>query len=113
MDLKYFDNFRDANISRNAKWNNDKWSRSDWFQAILGELGEAANKSKKIRRYELNQVGNKQTLEELVESMSEELADTYIYLDLLCYYENINIEKYIKQVFNRKSEELGFPERLK
>lgn len=52
------------------------WSPSDWLQAVIGELGEYANKRKKFQRGDL-------TLEEFRLEAAKELADVATYLDIL------------------------------
>lgn len=62
----------------------DSWSGSDWMVALLGELGEAANILKKLNRVRDGIPGNKATPDQLREQFADELADAYVYLDLLC-----------------------------
>lgn len=57
-----FDTLREANVERLPTFKNSlgepahsdpqgrDWTRSDWLEALTGELGEYANKSKKFRR---------------------------------------------------------------
>lgn len=52
------------------------WSPSQWLQAVLGELGEYANKRKKFERGDL-------TFEEFKIEAQKELADVQVYLDIL------------------------------
>lgn len=59
------------------------WTLSDWMTATLGELGEAANVLKKLNRVRDGIPGNSETPEQLKQMFADELADTYIYLDLL------------------------------
>jgi NTP pyrophosphatase (non-canonical NTP hydrolase) len=93
----------------------DSWSASDWFTAVLGELGEAANIAKKLNRVRDGIPGNKQTPEELRSALARELADTFIYLDLLAQSQGISLAEVVPDVFNAKSAELGcaitYPER--
>src|ERR1700721_1513228 len=58
------------------------WSTSDWFLAILGELGEAANVAKKLNRVRDGITGNKETPEELRAKLRKEMGDVFVYLDL-------------------------------
>lgn len=39
----------------------DSWSLSDWFLAVLGEFGEAANVGKKLNRVRDGIPGNKES----------------------------------------------------
>ena len=54
------------------------WSLSDWFAAVLGELGEAANVAKKLNRVRDGIPGNKETPDELRQMLKDEIADTAI-----------------------------------
>ena len=65
------------------KKNLDKWSVSDWFLAVGGELGEAMNAAKKLNRIRDGIPGNdpSDTEESLLAQVREEIADTFIYLD--------------------------------
>lgn len=83
------------------------WSLSDWFTAILGELGEAANVAKKLNRERDGIRGNKETAEELRAKLAAELADTFIYLDLLAQSAGVDLPVAVAQVFNAKSDEIG------
>lgn len=85
------------------------WSTSDWFTAVMGELGEAANVAKKLNRVRDGIPGNKETPEELQENLAGELADTFIYLDLLAQSLDINLSEAVTKTFNAKSEEIGYP----
>lgn len=88
----------------------NSWSGSDWMTAILGELGEAANIQKKLNRVRDGIIGNKETPEHLREKLSDELGDVYIYLDLFCQSQGIDLEQAVLRVFERKSLEIGYIE---
>jgi NTP pyrophosphatase (non-canonical NTP hydrolase) len=85
----------------------DSWSLSDWMTATFGELGEAANVLKKLNRVRDGIVGNKETPDELKEKFVLELADTFIYLDLLAQRAGVDLETAVRKAFNAKSEKLG------
>ena len=87
----------------------NSWSTSDWFVAIVGELGEAANIVKKLNRVRDGIPGNKHTPEELRTKLAQELADVYIYLDLICQQQGIDIGEAVLRTFNNKSREIGYP----
>lgn len=87
----------------------NSWSLSDWFTAAIGEFGEAANIAKKLNRIRDGIPGNKQTETELREMLRREIADTFIYLDLLAQSEGIDLESAVRETFNAKSRELGCP----
>jgi NTP pyrophosphatase (non-canonical NTP hydrolase) len=78
--------------------------------AVLGELGEAANVLKKLNRVRDGIPGNKETPEQLREKFASELADAYVYLDLLCQSYEIDLEAIVNKVFDAKSEQIGYRE---
>ena len=88
------------------------WSTSDWFLALLGELGEAANVAKKLNRVRDGIPGNKQSKEELEAMLRDELGDSFVYLDLLAQSLNVAIGEAAVKVFNAKSEQIGCPVRI-
>lgn len=85
------------------------WSISDWFTALMGEIGEAANFAKKLNRERDGIQGNTQTVEELREGLAKELADAYIYLDLLAQSEGISLSEVVPAKFNETSKKLNIP----
>lgn len=84
------------------------WSMSDWFTAILGELGEAANVAKKLNRVRDGIPGNKDTPDELRKKLKSELADTFIYLDLLAQAAGFEIGDVVMETFEAKSRQIGY-----
>jgi NTP pyrophosphatase (non-canonical NTP hydrolase) len=121
-----FSRFAQANRSRCERWypeGIESWDLNKWMVAITGELGEAANKLKKLNRLEDKLVGNKGTVSEdpfaLIQDIAEEIADVVIYADLFiqCAAEmavnpKLTLEQVIRTKFNEVSERNGFPERL-
>lgn len=89
------------------------WTTSDWFTATLGELGEAANVAKKLNRVRDGINGNTETPEQLREKLRRELADTFIYLDLLAQACDIDLTEAVVDTFNAKSDQIGYGPRLK
>lgn len=87
----------------------NSWSLSDWITATVGELGEAANVAKKLNRIRDGIPGNKQTEPELREMLRREIADAFIYLDLLAQSQDICLEEAVRDTFNAKSLELHCP----
>jgi NTP pyrophosphatase (non-canonical NTP hydrolase) len=85
------------------------WDTSDWFLALIGELGEAANAAKKLNRVRDGIRGNKETAEVLRDQVRHELGDAFVYLDLLAQSLGFSIFDAAIEVFNRKSIELGYP----
>lgn len=75
----------------------DGWSPTDWACAAAGEMGEACNLIKKLRRGE----------DISPTDIGDELADTVIYLDLLAARLNISLAAAVKRKFNIVSDRVG------
>jgi len=112
---------RRANESRCRRWHKggiEEWSATDWSNAVTGELGEACNAIKKLRRIEcgaenINEPGRHLTeRDQAIAAIGEELADTLIYLDLLAARLGIDLNAEVARKFNITSQKYGFPERL-
>jgi len=107
-----FSTLRYANLLRLPKFKNSKgelahkesdgsdWSLGDWMTALTGEVGEAANILKKIKRGDVS-------LEESQENLAREFADIQIYLDILAYRCGINLSKAVVEKFNEVSDRVG------
>ena len=95
MDIRVFSQINLARCTSPQGFNHklEAWSTSDWFTAVMGELGEAANIAKKLNRVRDGVPGNKETASELREKLRRELADTDIYLDLLAQQEGIDVSE--------------------
>ncbi|WP_052640205.1 MazG nucleotide pyrophosphohydrolase domain-containing protein [Zavarzinella formosa] len=87
----------------------NSWSLSDWITATTGELGEAANIAKKLNRVRDGIPGNTQPEEELRANLKDELADVFIYLDLLAQSQGISLEQAVRDKFNATSRRIGCP----
>ena len=112
---------RSANSSRLKLWHENakrEWIASDWSNAAAGEMGECCNAVKKLQRirdglFNINEEARQLTSEdEAIKFVGKEAADTIIYLDLLLLYLGVNLDNFIVEVFNKKSEEYGFPQKL-
>lgn len=80
------------------------WSLSDWYTAFMGEAGEAGNVIKKINRLRDGIKNTKgEDYESLRADLGDELADAYIYLDLLFQAAEIDKTKAVKEKFNKDS----------
>ena len=88
------------------------WSTSDWMTALVGEVGEAANVVKKLNRVRDGVPGNKLTADELRDQLRKELGDVFVYLDLMAQSLGFTIADAAAEVFNAKSADLGYPEKL-
>lgn len=91
----------------------EDWSLSDWFTAVVGELGEAANIAKKLNRVRDGVPGNDKTEDELRKNLRSEIADVFIYLDLLAQSQGISLVDAVVETFDAKSQKIGYPARLK
>lgn len=88
------------------------WSLSDWMTAVAGELGEAANVAKKLNRVRDGIPGNEETPEELRQKLADEIADTFIYLDLLAQSQGFSIQDAVLNKFQRTSKKIGYDDAL-
>jgi len=103
-----FNVLREANTRRMPQFKNAKgepahekedgsdWSLNDWLTAVTGELGEAANVLKKVRRGDF-------TIDQARPELADELADVATYLDILANQCGIDLGKAIIEKFNRVS----------
>jgi NTP pyrophosphatase (non-canonical NTP hydrolase) len=104
---------RDGNMRRQSYWGGShNWTLADWSNALAGEVGEACNVVKKIRRVDLGTTGNKQSTEAYYEQLETEIGDVLIYLDLLAQSAGFSLESCARRAFNEKSEELKMPVRI-
>jgi hypothetical protein len=112
----------DTNLERCKRWHEkgiQDWSPLEWAGAMAGEAGEAANAAKKLKRIETNMMSINEearsyaTVGEARMEVAKEVADTILYgLLLMARVGIVNPEEVIASVFNKKSIEYGFPERL-
>ena len=110
MDFSDFSamNRRRCESTRGFNHKSGDWSLSDWMTATLGELGEAANVAKKLNRERDGIPGNVETLGQLRQNLADEIADTFIYLDLLAQSQGIVLENAVLDKFNRTSVKIGY-----
>lgn len=116
-----FDDVTRANVSRCNRWHKggiEDWSVQDWAVAMAGEAGEVCNAIKKLRRIE-DDIANiseperqLSTRAEAVQKIGEEIADTFLYLNLLAARLGLSLPEQVVKKFNSVSERYGFPERL-
>ena len=117
-----FRQVKEVSLTRSKRWHNgdiESWSVSDWAVAMMGEAGEACNAIKKLNRTRDGIANTSENPERLlatkdkaIEKIGEELADTFLYLDLLATRLGINLEQKVKAKFNAVSIRYDFPERL-
>lgn len=84
------------------------WTLSDWMTATLGELGEAANVAKKLNRVRDGIPGNNMTEDELRKAFQDEMADTYIYMDLACQAQGFRLSDAVQSKFAETSRKIGY-----
>jgi hypothetical protein len=89
------------------------WSLSDWLVAVGGELGEAMNIAKKLNRVRDRIPGNDLTPDQLRDAFEREIADTFIYLDLVAQAAGFQLADIVPDVFDAKSISLGCPIRYR
>ena len=99
-----FEALRIANLARCEERFHpvDEWSPCDWMTATAGELGECANLIKKLRQGRAVDMV----------SVGHELADTLVYLDLLCQRLGLNLGEEVRAKFNQDSVRYGASQRL-
>lgn len=107
-----FKRFQSANAIRCVEGFNhslDGWSLLEWCGAMAGEVGEACNKAKKLKRFEMELKGNKpnETIAGLRNAMALEIGDAIVYGFLVLSAAGYDVEEIIKEVFNTKSDEIG------
>lgn len=114
-----FAQLRETNTARCARWHSGfplgdtGWSGADWSNAAAGEMGEACNVVKKLRRQETGARGAVDPeYDVLCRKLGDEIADTVIYLDLLATFYGIDLAAAVIRKFDAISEREGMPERL-
>jgi NTP pyrophosphatase (non-canonical NTP hydrolase) len=114
MDMKEFSRENRTRCEAPTGFNHslDGWTLSDWMVATSGELGEAANVLKKLNRIRDGIAARKQseTEAELRAKFALELADVYIYLDLMAQAAGIDLAAAIREAFDAKSKMIGYAE---
>ncbi len=114
-----FAQLRAANVQRCERWHpgfpdDGRWNGADWSNAAAGEMGEACNVVKKLRRQETGARGAVDpTWDELRAKLADEIADTVTYLDLLAAFYGIDMAAAVVDKFDRVSIREGLPERLR
>lgn len=104
---------RQANRARQEFWGgSSNWTLADWSNALAGEVGEACNVVKKIRRPQLGTIGNDADAPRYFHQLEAELGDVLIYLDLLADAAGLDLSICVSRAFNEKSEKLNMPVRL-
>lgn len=107
-----FDNLRTANVRRLPLFKNrlgqpahsrpdgSDWSLAQWCNAVVGEIGEAANIIKKIDRGDM-------TLDQARPLLAKEFADVVTYLDILAFRAGVDLGEATRQKWNEVSDRVG------
>jgi NTP pyrophosphatase (non-canonical NTP hydrolase) len=113
---------QEANVSRAKRWHADAepWSLLEWAGAMCGEAGECANYAKKYKRIMQNMKNLKEGAIKpedsnpyiVIDSVRKEAADAIMYAILVISETGGDLESIMREVFNKKSKEYGFPERI-
>lgn len=109
-----FQKFSKINLERATVWHQngiEEWSISDWAVAMVGEAGEACNQIKKFNRLRDKLHSNNPDSFDM-SKLADEIADTFIYLDLLATRCGLNLETIVISKFNAISEREGLPHRV-
>lgn len=106
MNLKRLPHFKNSKgVRAHIQPDGSDWTPADWMVATLGELGEAANILKKVRRGDL-------TLNEAMPQLADELADVQIYLDIMAFQLGVDLGNATINKWNKVSQRTGSPLRL-
>jgi len=94
-----FGQLREANVRRNATaFRGEDWTPTDWGNAIAGEVGEACNLLKKLRRGESVERS----------AIAHELADAVTYIDLLANMLGIDLGQAVAHKWNHVSRRIQY-----
>lgn len=112
-----FETIHETNLARCKRWHpgfpDDGWTGADWSNAVAGEVGELCNVVKKLRRDDMGTKGTQDpSRPQLMAMLADEMADVFLYLDLLSEFYDIDLPRAIIRKFNSVSEREGHPERL-
>lgn len=86
----------------------DAWSLAEWLTAVTGELGEVAGVIKEGLRNRDGVPGKGLDDEALKAMLADEIADTFIYLDLLAQAAGIDLEEAVCTKFRKTSDKIGY-----
>lgn len=112
------DRLIEANVTRTERDFNHKltdWSIMEWGAACAGEVGEACNVAKKLRRRQMgmerfNKAGESEF--SLQQKLADEIADCIHYAVLWAVAADIDLEEALRSKFNRISAIQGSSVRL-
>jgi len=103
-----FDHFRLQNLRRceDVFHPIHHWGLFDWSIAFVGEVGEAMNILKKIRRMQ-DGTDPVDGYARMQDALAEEIADAVTYADLLLTSQGYRLEEEIRRKFNKVSQKRG------
>ena len=105
-----FNTLREANIERLKEPKYDRcqaeWTTAHWMQALVGEVGELANKLKKIDRGDYDGCVPVVTQQNKL-YIANELADIQCYLDILALKLKVDLGESTIDKFNVVSKRIG------
>lgn len=108
-----------VSAERSARWHptpNQEFNLFEMCGAMAGEAGECLNAGKKHRRIQLSLINKSDhPLTDFVTAeaaIAKEAADTILYAVLVIQQAGHDVGETLRRVFNEKSIECGFPERL-
>lgn len=98
--------FSEANAARCETAYHDvaDWNALEWAGCAAGEVGEAANLCKKLRRKGRDHQGTDVERQ----AIGKEIADAVTYLDLLATALGMNLDEILVAKFNEVSERIGY-----
>jgi len=113
----------EISLQRSERWHGERgieaWTPLEWAAAMAGEAGEACNAAKKLKRLEDGVASINEPERHFIDvaeakmAIAREVADTILYALLVARRVGVtDVEMCLRTVFNKKSEEYGFPERL-
>lgn len=113
-----------TSIERAKRWHGgsvNSWTTLEWAGAMCGEAGETANAAKKLKRLidempSINEASRHYLdQDEAKKQVAKEVCDTILYAVLVAASVGLDgkqVTAYLVDVFNQKSIDYGFPERL-
>lgn len=110
MDMRQFsrENRTRCEASNGFRHPLNGWSLAEWMNATTGELGEACGQIKELLRARDGVPGKGQSQEQIMAALADELADTFIYLDLLSQAAGIDLASAVRAKFDRTSAKIGY-----
>lgn len=111
----FLQRLRSANLERSKEWFSSSEVDTPIFRALEhgGESGEMQNIVKKLYRDDVGASGNKETRDELIDNLKDEIGDVLITLDRVAASYDLDLEQCATNKFNKTSIKNGLGTRLK